>query len=381
MEKLKEEMEQRIDQLSIEFSEEKNLKTDYKSNAELMKGKILHLQQTINMQTSELTETKQKVADLQNQLEMSKAQTIASDPNTQLQGKVSELESLITSQKGAIQALHEKRTSLETWVAEMKEELEKKETELQKQTRDLQQRDFQLASAFSTAGMGDFDLRQSIGRMESELFDKEKTIEKLKQDLEKEKSKAVKVSTVANEEDKTTVAELRKSINEYQEVLQQIFDQYNTEVNKRKELQQSLATLEDKQRNSGAEQEVIQNIYILMSALVQKLPFAAYIVNGEGSIEVVNTMLCDLLGQQKEALIGHDFTFIFPESDRPFYKDYWKKEENIEEYFNGQTTVESSSGSKIKVFISLMAIPSLGERRYLGFLPLVPEAAQSVQQA
>jgi chromosome segregation ATPase len=266
--------ESELEKLHIEFNEEHQLRTDYKASIEQFKSRIAHIQQTMNIQNNDLIEQKLKVVELQKQLTQEKSlhrESGGSEETVELRAKIQSLEAFINEQKDAFGIIQINRTSYETTIQQLRDDIQKKDEDIQRSVAELQRRDFELASAFSTAGLSEFDLRLTIGKMEADVVSYRTEIETLQKQLSKKTethSATTESGEPSREDDKSIIAELRESLNEHQDVLQQLFDQLNVEVGKQKESEKAYNDME--QRLLGLIRELEQKNKSLEQQLVEK---------------------------------------------------------------------------------------------------------------
>ncbi len=236
-----------IKNLVIELNNERQIKVDNKSAIDILKGKNTFLQDAINTLTVELTASKQLIAELSEKKSSTPAQPDSFSAPEEAHSRITELEKTNEEQKFAILTLQKQREQLEQWVNEIKNELKNKEEVLKQREKEIQYKDFELASAFSNAGVSEFDLRHQVGRMEVQLYERQQEIDKLQKQLEQKENSRVVVQQAPQStpsDDKARIEEMQKSLNEYQEVLQQIFDQLNEEVQHRKDAETQLKETE-----------------------------------------------------------------------------------------------------------------------------------------
>lgn len=317
---------------------------------------------------------------------------------TSMEKEISEQERNAASLAVQIQQESTKRSSLANEMTikeqEFQSELDQKHSELQQFNDKLQQ---EITSRISS----ETQFRERETLLQGTIRDLEEQIRSLLDELSSVRTTNESLS-VSHEE---FTGNFRKREEEYQRRLSETelhLSNTKNELEKTAELLQEQTSI--REATEYALQESKQKLYALINELEQKIkdqanaitvlqselartandlvsaqqgihnllrlsPVPVFVVNENGFCEFCNPALEDLVGYGMNELSDRHFSRLFPEDERTFYEDQWKKSENRAEQFQGETHIVASTGDTISALVNFVIIQTNDEsKKYVGFI-------------
>lgn len=246
------------------------------------------------------------------------------------------------------------------------EELRTSDTRAQETIRGLQHQLEQMQTELSSTRGANESLNSSREQLSAEHT-------RTEEELRRQVAEHELMLTVTNDELEKTKALLQEEStvrqsteHALQESKQRLYAHIGELEQRMREQANAIAALQTQLTGATADADTAGRS---IHAILRSVPIPVFVVNAIGECEYCNAPLEELVGYGMTELSGKHFSRLFPEEERAFYEEQWRNTENRSEQFQGETRILAATNDAISAFVTFVDIhPNSENTKFVGFI-------------